>query len=163
MYQINFFPIQSTVDIVSDKMLFFKAQTMFRLFVFYAFYLVFIEMHPIETQTKYITRKIGDKEYFVKLSFSRFSPSATTESDYKIILDETISLNCEDIEFECRSDQRCIPLDAYCNGKNDCQPFFYFLTMMIQQQQLQQQHHLIQNYLHITVFGFKFFVYYCIY
>lgn len=34
--------------------------------------------------------------------------------------DESISLICEDIEFECRSDHKCISLESYCDGKSDC-------------------------------------------
>lgn len=33
---------------------------------------------------------------------------------------EPISLICDDIEFECRSDHKCIPLESYCDGKSDC-------------------------------------------
>lgn len=34
--------------------------------------------------------------------------------------DDSVSLNCDDIEFECKSDHKCIPLESYCDGKIDC-------------------------------------------
>lgn len=34
--------------------------------------------------------------------------------------DEPFSFICDDIEFECKSDHKCIPLESYCNGENDC-------------------------------------------
>lgn len=34
--------------------------------------------------------------------------------------DEPYSLLCDDIEFECKSDHKCIPLDNLCDGHNDC-------------------------------------------
>lgn len=44
----------------------------------------------------------------------------TVFSDSDFELDESFSLNCDDIEFECKSDHRCIPLESYCDGKSDC-------------------------------------------
>lgn len=32
----------------------------------------------------------------------------------------SFDLYCDDIEFECKSDHKCIPLDWYCNGQIDC-------------------------------------------
>lgn len=34
--------------------------------------------------------------------------------------DEPFSFICDDIEFECKSDHKCIPLESYCNGETDC-------------------------------------------
>lgn len=34
--------------------------------------------------------------------------------------DNTFSFLCDDIEFECKSDHKCIPLESYCDGKMDC-------------------------------------------
>lgn len=33
---------------------------------------------------------------------------------------DTFNLICDDIEFECKSDHKCIPLDSYCDGTSDC-------------------------------------------
>lgn len=33
---------------------------------------------------------------------------------------ESSSLKCDDVEFECRSDHWCIPLENYCDGEIDC-------------------------------------------
>lgn len=69
-------------------------------------------MHPISSQT--LNKKINGTEYIVKLSFSRFSPAKIPVNDSEI------SLICDDVEFKCGSEQRCIPLESYCDGKNDC-------------------------------------------
>lgn len=34
--------------------------------------------------------------------------------------DETFSLICDDVEFECKSDHKCIPIESYCDGQKDC-------------------------------------------
>lgn len=34
--------------------------------------------------------------------------------------DDFFGSNCQDIEFECESDQKCIPIESYCDGKIDC-------------------------------------------
>lgn len=44
----------------------------------------------------------------------------TLFSDSELELDESFSFNCDDVEFECRSDHSCIPLESYCDGKKDC-------------------------------------------
>lgn len=33
---------------------------------------------------------------------------------------ESFGLYCDDIEFECKSDHKCIPLESYCNEIIDC-------------------------------------------
>lgn len=71
-------------------------------------------MTPILSQN--FNKKIGDKKYMVKLSFYRFSPTESPAYNY----DDEISLMCDDIEFQCGSDHRCIPLESYCDGKYDC-------------------------------------------
>lgn len=40
--------------------------------------------------------------------------------EFDLDLDASFSLNCDDIEFECKSDHRCIPIESYCDGKIDC-------------------------------------------
>lgn len=34
--------------------------------------------------------------------------------------DYSVSLICDDVEFECKSDQKCIPLESFCDGITDC-------------------------------------------
>lgn len=34
--------------------------------------------------------------------------------------EELPELICDDIEFECKSDHKCISIDSYCDGKKDC-------------------------------------------
>lgn len=34
--------------------------------------------------------------------------------------EEPISLICDDIEFECKTDHKCIALEMYCDGNVDC-------------------------------------------
>lgn len=34
--------------------------------------------------------------------------------------DNDVSLICDDIEFECKSDHKCIPLESFCDGVRDC-------------------------------------------
>ena len=34
--------------------------------------------------------------------------------------DGTFILICDDVEFECKSDHKCISLDSYCDGITDC-------------------------------------------
>lgn len=73
-------------------------------------------MHPISPSSSQIFhKKIGDKEYMVKLTFSRFTPTENSANGAA-----EISLICDDIQFECGSDHRCIPLESYCDGKYDC-------------------------------------------
>lgn len=74
-------------------------------------------MHPISpsSSSQIFHKKIGDKEYMVKLTFSRFTPTEITTNGAA-----EISLICDDIQFECGSDHRCIPLESYCDGKYDC-------------------------------------------
>lgn len=97
---------------------FFRAQTVFVLAVFYVFYLNFIEMYAISSQT--VNKTISNREYIVKLSFSRFSSAEIPANDDEIKLDASISLICGDIEFECTTDHQCIALESYCDGKHDC-------------------------------------------
>ncbi|XP_055304960.1 uncharacterized protein LOC129569814 [Sitodiplosis mosellana] len=42
------------------------------------------------------------------------------DKDFFPDTDEPFSLICDDIEFECKSDHKCIPLDSYCDGISDC-------------------------------------------
>lgn len=84
-------------------------------------------------------RKIGNKNYLVRFSFSRSSPindTTTTEKsaintnenymdtlyyDSDLDSNDTFSLICDDVEFECKSDQSCISLESYCDGEKDCE------------------------------------------
>lgn len=96
--------------------------------VFIIFHLFFIETYARfvhePDQVQYIRKKIHNREYLVKLSFFR-EPIVTTwppQSGYDSDLDwnKPIGSICMDIEFECMSDHSCIPLENYCDGKNDC-------------------------------------------
>lgn len=60
------------------------------------------------------SKKIGNKEYIVNLSFSRFLTTKIPDKDGRV------SLMCEATEFECGSDHRCIPIESYCDGNYDC-------------------------------------------
>lgn len=75
-------------------------------------------MYVISSQT--VNKTISNKEYIVKLSFSRFSSAEIPANDGEIKLDASISLICDDIEFECTTDHQCIALESYCDGKHDC-------------------------------------------
>lgn len=111
-------------------MLFLKAQTVFGLLVLCTFHTFFVEMSPTFSsqpqQTEIVSKNVGDKEYIVKTSFSSFSTTQKSADDGggfvydDLKLDESFSSFCDDIEFECASDHRCIPIENYCDGKNDC-------------------------------------------
>lgn len=34
--------------------------------------------------------------------------------------DTSFNFNCDDVQFECKSDHKCIPLESWCDGKIDC-------------------------------------------
>lgn len=93
-------------------MCFFTDRTMFRFLLLCIFSAVCIEMHPISSQT--YSKKINGKEYIVNLSFSRFSTTKIPDENGQA------SIMCDDVEFECGSDHRCIPLESYCDGRYDC-------------------------------------------
>lgn len=107
-------------------MVFLKAQTVYGLLVLYAFHSFFVEMrstHLNQTeQPKIIVKHVGDRDYIVKSSFSTFTTTQSpadvaNELDYT---DESIDSFCTDLEFECTTDRHCIPIEEYCDGKNDC-------------------------------------------
>lgn len=41
-------------------------------------------------------------------------------NDKELFPDSDFSLVCDDIEFECKSDHKCIPLENYCDGVAHC-------------------------------------------
>lgn len=82
---------------------------------------------PINQNHKRSTRAIADN---LLVQSTSILPKATQEADENNIdtlfsdnefdLDTTFSLICDDIEFECKGDQSCIPIETYCDGKTDC-------------------------------------------
>lgn len=108
-------------------LLFLKTQTVFGLFVLYTLYPFFIEMRGNfqSPQPEAVVKNVGDKEYIVKTEFSTFSTTQKPSEDQldydnEFEIDEMINPLCSDIEFECSSDYTCIPIESYCDGKNDC-------------------------------------------
>lgn len=107
---------------------FFKAQILIGVLV----HLFFVDTRTLarSLESEYIKKEIGNTEYSVRVSFSTFSPikkniTTTQKNDIDILYSDSelygpLSLICEDFEFECRSDHQCIPLEKYCDGKNDC-------------------------------------------
>lgn len=129
-------------------MTFLEVYVRLGLLVLCAFHLFFPEVYANsllqQENTQKISKRIDDKVYSVKLSFST-SPSSMTSSavtttteklassaagdggseyyDFngdELDLDESASLFCSDVEFECRNNHRCIPIESYCDGVNDC-------------------------------------------
>lgn len=111
---------------------FLRAQIFLRLLPAYALLNSFAETrtgyisHPFESK---FVKNVGDREYAVKTMFSTFTPSSS--STQKPDLDEIDYYDgtefdggfrpfCSDIEFECLSDHKCIPIERYCDRKNDC-------------------------------------------
>lgn len=123
--------------------LFLHTKTVFELLIICSFHLIFVGSHflpPVE-EPKIITKKIGNEVYSVKLSFSTYSPdivtttTATTTttqkplsadddyyyySDDELEIDKSSTLFCADVEFECQSNHHCVPIESFCDGKNDC-------------------------------------------
>lgn len=130
--------------------IFFKSHFVLGLLVLCVFKLFFVETHPNflqqaeekpglqvflpGSQEPNFMKKIGSKEYIARVAFSTFpspmngttTPTQNTDNDtlyYDSELDsnDTFSLICDDVEFECQSDQSCIPLESYCDGEKDCE------------------------------------------
>lgn len=129
-------------------MTFLKVDVRLGLFALCVFHLYFFEVRANSLlqaeNTKKISKTIGDKVYSVKLSFSTSSPNMTSstvtattqklassamddgDGEYydfnedELESDKSVSLICSDVEFECRIDHRCIPIEGYCDGINDC-------------------------------------------
>lgn len=120
-------------------MLLQNAQIMHGILVLCAFYSIFTETQcnfSGEEGSKYIRKKIGATEYLVKITFSTYSgvvkndtltTTATTTTSQKlgngsefVSNDYLFGLICDDVHFECKSDNQCIPIEQYCDGKNDC-------------------------------------------
>lgn len=71
--------------------------------------------------------------YTVRVSFSKYNTTTTTQEPFDAVdennidtlyYDGELNLNqtlfCDDVEFDCVNDNFCIPLENYCDGKNDC-------------------------------------------
>lgn len=116
----NFFSISLKLTLKA------KMSVFFGLLVLSIFHFFFVETRPHflmqRHETKCSTKKIDNTEYIVKMCFDTFSRDETssTSTQKPDIDNDTISLFCQDIEFECTSNHRCIPIESYCDGKNDC-------------------------------------------
>lgn len=81
---------------------FFNAARVNKIFGLLVLYLLVCDANHI------FKKKVGEEEYVGRVSFSTF-PS-----------DKLVSLVCSDIQFECKNDTACVPLESYCDGKIDC-------------------------------------------